>query len=150
MTKTYTLVLDYQEGDFLVSVDTNYFFKATDLTEANVLGEKVHGQIDEYFQKVYYDASKDDMVLEIEENNLFKNPSVSKYEYYDESKGDYLTLDLENGEKLYPVANPDCFCNVEQARFSELLKNKYEDYFKEERKNTLTFGSLSYGVVESK
>lgn len=150
MTNTYTLVLDYQEGDFVVSIDTNYFFEAKDLTEAKVLGEKINGQIDECFQKVYYDVSKDDMVLEIEENNLFENPSVSKYEYYDKSKGDYLTLDLENGKKLYPVANPDCFSNVDQTRFSELLKNQYEDYFKEERKNILTFGSLSYGVVECK
>lgn len=97
--------------------------------------------------KVYYDKCLGRIVIDVNSNDLgIKEPSISSCVWYDESKGAYKTLQLD-GISLYPVCNPDCETQVDEAVFIENINREYEDYLTAH--NRLTFECTAYGVEES-
>ncbi len=143
--KAYTVVFGYHDSDFEVSIETNHFFEVESKELAMEIAENLQN-ISNYF-KVFYDKSKRKMVVEVTENEYFDQAFISNFMFYDETKGDYLHLELENGETLYPVANPECLVELREDHFTELLEEKYQDYLQDH--DVITFSSLAYGVKES-
>ena len=96
---------------------------------------------------VYYDKHLGKIIIEVIDNELcIKEPSISSCAWYDESKGEYQTLQLD-GISLYPVCNPDCETQVDEAVFIENINREYEDYLTTH--NRLTFECTAYGVEKS-
>ncbi|MFV0497584.1 MAG: hypothetical protein ACK5L0_05375 [Candidatus Fimivivens sp.] len=79
--------------------------------------------------------------------DYYANQAISLLDvYYDKSKGAYQTLQLD-GISLYPVCNPDCETQVDEAAFIENINQEYADYLTTH--DRLTFECTAYGVEES-
>jgi hypothetical protein len=128
--KTYTIVFDYQEGNFEISIETNYTFNSDSHKKAMEFAEKLQNLICFLF-KPYYDKTKEDFVIDIPENEYYDDVFISNFKFYDEAKGDYIHLDLGNGQTLYPDANPDCYVELRKDQFINLLKEHYKEYLQD-------------------
>ncbi|WP_448897561.1 hypothetical protein [Cytobacillus pseudoceanisediminis] len=135
----------YQTSHFDIQIETNHTFEAENQDHALEIAEK-HEHISDYFE-LYYDHLIKDFVISITRNGYFDDVFISNYRFYDESKGDYLHLDIGNGQTIYPVLNPDCFEELNKDLFIQQLQSHFEGYLQE--KDIITFDSISYGVKEA-
>ncbi|GEM_PF-3747507 len=140
------LMLTYSEGPHYLEIAVDrYIFADTQEMAARAAAHYANQATS--LIKVYYDKYLGRIVIDVNPNNLgIKEPSISSCVWYDESKGAYKTLQL--GEiALYPVCNPDCETQVDEAVFIENITREYEDYLTTH--NRLTFECTAYGVKES-
>lgn len=144
--KDYTVTFDYQEGDFEITVETNFKFKNNSHEKALAVTKTRYQNIDKYI-KPYFDKKKNKVVIDILENDYYDSAFVSNYKFYDSTKGDSLRLNFEDGTSFYPVANPNCYVELREDEFINLINEHYEEYL--EGKEILSFGSISYSVKEA-
>jgi len=137
----YAVSFFYQSDGFEISVGTNHVFEAKNREEAMEKAATLQ-QLSDYFTP-YYATAKEDIVFDVIENEYFDHVSVLEYEFYDETKGDYQSMTLDDGKVLYPVMNPACYVKLDRSAFLQRFKEHYRN------KEVVTFGSMSYGVEET-
>ncbi|MYL43987.1 hypothetical protein [Virgibacillus salexigens] len=142
MSNTYTIAFTEHVGNFDITVETNYNFNADN--DENAIDIANHLQLISENYELYYDKTKDDIVMDITENGSFDKASITKYTFYDETKGEYKKMKFEDGTTFYPVMNEECFVELNKLQFLNTLKEYYKEYLK--NKDRLSFGSLNYGV----
>ncbi len=140
--RTYTTVFSYNEGNFEFLVITNHTFLAENHEKAIEKAAQLQ-DIPKFF-KPYYDKQKDDIVVDMIDNDYFSDVIVSDFQFYDETKGDYEYMKI--GETLYPVGNPEYNIYLTKGQFLTLLKEHYNEYL--QNKEVITFGSICYEVKE--
>ena len=137
----YAVSFLYQSDEFEISVGTNHVFEAPNREEAMKKAASLQ-QLSDYFSP-YYTKAKGDIVFDVIENDYFDQVFVFEYTFYDQTKGDYLTVDVGDGKVLSSVMNPACYVKLDRSAFLQCFKEYYLD------KEVVTFGSLSYGVEET-
>ncbi|WP_223643433.1 hypothetical protein [Planococcus sp. 4-30] len=137
----YAVSFVYQSDDFEISVGTNHVFEAKNRQEAMEKATTLQ-QLSDYFTP-YYATAKEDIVFDVIENEYFDHVFIFEYEFYDETKGDYQSMTLDDGKVLYPVMNPACYVKLDRSTFLQRFKEHYRN------KEVVTFGSISYGVEET-
>ena len=137
----YAISFLYQSDDFEISVGTNHVFEAKNRQEA-MEKAAILQQISDYYTP-YYIRAAEDIVFDVIENEYFDQVFVFEYTFYDETKGDYLSMPLEEGKVLYPVMNPACYVKLDRSSFLQRFKKHYRN------KEVVTFGSINYGVEET-
>lgn len=137
----YAVSFFYQSDGFEISVGTNHVFEAKNREEAMEKAATLQ-QLSDYFTP-YYAKAKEDIVFDVIENEYFNHVFVFEYEFYDETKGDYQSMTLDDGKVLYPVMNPACYVKLDSSAFLQRFKEHYRN------KEIVTFGSMNYGVEET-
>ncbi|MDQ0270968.1 hypothetical protein [Cytobacillus purgationiresistens] len=143
--KTFTMVLDYYHDDFEISIEMNHTYTADDVDSAIDVARELE-KMNCFSFKPYYDKAQGLIVLNKINNECFDDVFVSNYIFYDQSRGDYLHHDLENGTTLYPVVNPVCFVEMNMVQFINSFERKNKDILLS--KDKIYFDSSSFGVRE--
>ncbi|MFS0593234.1 hypothetical protein AB1L05_16755 [Cytobacillus horneckiae] len=143
--KNFTMVFGYYNDDFEITLETNYMYEATNEGEALSIASKLQGKECFSFQPFFAQKANKVMVRN-SDNPYYDEVFVTEFKFYDETKGDYIQLDLGDGKFLYPCVNPICYVELDEIQFCEEITK----YYKEKLLNneTLTFSSLSWGVKE--
>ncbi|MGE7875840.1 hypothetical protein [Peribacillus muralis] len=66
----YTIVLNYHNGDFECSIETDYSFKSDSQKNAMKYAEKIVEEISSFIETPYYDKRKDEMVTSMKKTTI--------------------------------------------------------------------------------
>lgn len=139
----YTINFTFCDGNFEITVNTNHYIEAETKEKADNIAKQLVDILGTFI-KLYYDSNKRDIIAEVTNNDFFDKTYISKFTFYDETKGEYLKKEFEDGTSLYPVANEECFTNVNKEHFIELIEEHYKKSLKD--KQALTFEMISFRV----
>jgi hypothetical protein len=117
----YTVTFLIHEGHYSFDLVTDFVFETENEVEALTIAGSWESLLLPYLS-VKYDIKKEDIDVEIKENKYFTNAYLENFNFYDETKGEYLREEIE-GFILYPICNPACDVKVTKEEFKNIIKN---------------------------